>query len=81
MKNSELKEYLNSFPDNAEVTVIIADTKARKRYPLTDCHGITDTGQPVFLLEIGKSENLDDEKDTDIPGQTDLETDFPEVMS
>ena len=36
--------------------------------------------QPVFLLEIGKPENLDDEKDTDIPGQTNFETDFPEVM-
>lgn len=80
MKNSELKEYLNSFPDDTEVSVIIANTKARKRYPLTDYHGITNMEQPVFLLEIGKPENLDDEKDTDIPGQTNFETDFPEVM-
>lgn len=80
MKNSELKEYLNSFPDDTEVSVIIANTKAKKKYPLTDYHGITNMEQPVFLLEIGKPENLDDEKDTDIPGQTNFETDFPEVM-
>lgn len=79
MKNSELKEYLNSFPDDTEVSVIIADTKARKRYPLTDYHGITNMEQPVFLLEIGKPENLDDEKGTDIPGQTDFGG-FPEVL-
>ena len=53
MKNSELKEYLNSFPDDTEVSVIIANTKARKRYPLTDYHSITNMEQPVFLLEIG----------------------------
>lgn len=38
MKNSELKEYLNTFPDDAEVSVIIANPKEKKRYPLEDYH-------------------------------------------
>ena len=33
MKNSELKEYLNSFPDDTEVSVIIANTNAKKKNP------------------------------------------------
>ena len=78
MKNSELKEYLNTFPDDAEISVIIADKKARKRYPLTGYCGITDMKQPVFVLEIGKAENFDDEN-KDVPGQTNFE-DFPEVL-
>lgn len=79
MKNSELKEYLNTFPDDADVSVIIANSKDRKKYPLMDYYGITDMGFPVFVLEVGKPEEMDDKKDSDIPGQTDF-TDFPEVM-
>lgn len=79
MKNSELKEYLDGFPDNVDISVIIVNSKERKRYPLIDYHGITDMGQPVFILEVGKPEKLDDEKDSDIPGQIDF-NDFPEVM-
>lgn len=67
MKNSELKEYLNTFPDDTEISVIIANPKERKRYPLKDYHGITDLGNPIFLLEVGKPENLEEEKDVNIP--------------
>ena len=79
MKNSELKEYLDTFPADAEVSVIIANPKERKRYPLKDYHGVTDLGKPVFLLEVSKPESLDDEKDADIPGQMEL-VDIPGVM-
>ena len=79
MKNSELKEYLNTFPDDADVSVIIANSKDREKYPLMDYHGITDMGVPVFVLEIGKPEKIDDKKDADIPGQTDFGG-FPEVL-
>lgn len=79
MKNSELKEYLNTFPDDSDVSVIIANSKDRKKYPLMDYRGITDMGFPVFVLEVGKPEEMDDKKDSDIPGQTDF-TDFPEVL-
>lgn len=79
MKNSELKEYLDTFPADAEVSVIIANPKERKRYPLKDYHGVTDLGKPVILLEVSKPERLDDEKDADIPGQMEL-VDIPGVM-
>ena len=79
MKNSELKEYLNTFPDDAEISVIIANPKEKKRYPLEDYHGITDLERPVFLLEVGKPENLEEEKVTDIPGQMEI-GDIPGVM-
>jgi hypothetical protein len=78
MKNSELKEYLNTFPDDSEVKVIIANPKIRKSYPLTGYFGITDTGNPEFILEVGVPENMD-EPDGDIEGQTDF-NDFPEVL-
>ena len=79
MKNSELKEYLDTFPADAEVSVIIANPKERKRYPLKDYHGVTDLEIPVFLLEVGKPENLEEEKDADIPGQMEI-GDIPGVM-
>lgn len=79
MKNSELKEYLDTFPADVEISVIIANPKERKRYPLKDYHGVTDLGKPVFLLEVGKPENLEEEKDADIPGQMEI-GDIPGVM-
>ena len=89
MKNSELKEYLNTFPNDADVSVIIADPKGRKLYPLTNYSGITDMGQPVFCLEVGEPEDMDEElvaaceederNALNIEGQMEL-TDFPEVL-
>ena len=79
MKNSELKEYLNDFPDDVDVSVIVANPKERKHYPLTGYSGITDMGQPVFMLEVGQPKKFEDKGDADIPGQTDFE-DFPEVL-
>jgi len=78
MKNSELKEYLNTFPDDADVSVIIVNCKKRKLYPVTEHHGVTDMEQPVFCLDIGEPENLD-EPDADIEGQMDF-SDIPGVM-
>ena len=71
MNNGELKKYLNSFPDDVEVSVIIANIQNRKYYPLTEYHGITDMGQPVFLLGIEEAENMDEEdrNHTDLQGQ------------
>lgn len=61
MKNSELKEYLNTFPDDADVSVIIANPKGRKVYPLKEYGAITDMGQPVFCLEVGEAKPFDAE--------------------
>lgn len=79
MKNSELKEYLNTFQDDAEISVIIANPKEREKYPLKDYYGITDLGNPVFLLEVGKPKNLEEERDVNILGQMEFR-DIPGVM-
>lgn len=78
MKNSELKEYLNTFSDDADVSVIIVNIKKRKIYPIIEHHEITDMEQPVFCLDIGEPENLD-EPDADIEGQMNI-GDIPGVM-
>ena len=89
MKNSELKEYLNTFPDDADVSVIIADPKNRKLYPLTNYTGITDMEQPVFCLEVGEPKDFDEEliaaaeederNAQQLEGQMEI-ADFPEVL-
>lgn len=89
MKNSELKEYLNTFPDDVDVSVIIADPKNRKLYPLTNYSGIADMEQPVFCLEVGEPKEFDaemiaaaeeDERNArQLEGQMEI-ADFPEVL-
>ena len=89
MKNSELKEYVNSFPDYAPVSIICANLRKRKLYKLENVIWVTDQGQPLILIDIGKESDMDaemisaceaDEKSTDdLEGQMQIE-DFPEVM-
>ena len=89
MKNSELKEYLNTFPDDAPVSVILANPRKRKLYENVNTFGITDQGQPVFCIEVGEEKDMDaemvaaceeDERSADdLEGQMDI-TDFPEVL-
>ena len=89
MTNKELKEYLNTFPDDAPVSVILANPKKRKLYSVDNITVITDQAQAVFCIEVGEETNMDaemvatceeDEKSTpNIEGQMEL-TDFPEVM-
>ena len=89
MKNSELKEYLNTFPDDAPVSVILVNLRKRKLYENVNTFGITDQGQPAFCIEVGEEKDMDaemvaaceeDEKSADdLEGQMDI-TDFPEVM-
>lgn len=89
MKNSELKEYANSFPDDASVSIICANPRKRKLYKLEDVMWVTDQGQPLILIDIGEESDMDeetvevceeDEKSADdLEGQMQIE-DFPEVM-
>ena len=89
MTNKELKEYLNTFPDDAQVSFILANPRKRKLYENTNTFGITDQGQPVFCIEVGEEKDMDaemvaaceaDEKAADdLEGQMDI-SDFPEVM-
>ena len=89
MKNSELKEYLSSFSDDAPVSVILANPRKRKLYQCVDTLCITDMGKPIFCIDVGEESNMDAELVTaceecehdtdDLEGQMQIE-DFPEVM-
>ena len=89
MNNSELKEYLNTFPHDAAVSVILANPRKRKLYECVDAFGVTGEGQPIFCIDVGEEKNMDadmvaacedDERDVEnIEGQMDI-TDFPEVL-
>ena len=89
MKNSELKKYLNGFPDDAPISVILANPRKRKLYEVKDILYIADMGQPVFCIEVGKEVDMDAEEIAaceesernadDLEGQMQIE-DVPEVM-
>ena len=61
MKNNELKEYVNSFPDDAPVSIICAKPRKRKLYKLEDVIWVTDQGQPLILIDIGEESDMDAE--------------------
>lgn len=61
MKNSELKEYLNTFPDDAPVSVILSNPRKRKLYENVNTFCVTDLGQPVFCIEVGEEKDMDAE--------------------
>lgn len=89
MKNSELKEYLNTFTDDADVSLILANPRERKLYKCVDVLYVTDMGQPIFCIDVGQESDMDtemvaaceeDERNADdLDGQMVI-SDFPEVM-
>ena len=89
LKNSELKEYLNTFPADAPISIILTNPRKRKLYSLEDIFYITDQGQPVFCIDVGAEKDMDAELVTacekrekgakNLEGQMEI-TDFPEVM-
>ena len=62
MNNRELKEYLNQFPDNAEISVILANPRKRKKYECVAVFEITDVGYPVFCIDVGEETDMDEEE-------------------
>lgn len=85
MTNSELKEYLNRFPDDAPVSVILANLKKRKLYEINTVYKLTDCEQPVFCVDVGKESDMDEEmveackEDENLEGQMEIE-DYPEYL-
>lgn len=89
MKNSKLKEYLNAFPDDADVSIILANPRERRLYECVSVMCITNYEMPVFCIDVGKASDMDDElvaacEDDErnaeyIEGQMEI-SDFPEVM-
>ena len=61
MKNIELKQYLDRFPDDAEVSLLLANQKERKFYKHNGIGGITDMDYPVLVAEIIETLDMDEE--------------------
>ena len=59
MKNNELKEYVNSFPDDAPVSVILANPRKRKLYSVENIMVVTDQKQPIFCIDVCEATNMD----------------------
>lgn len=85
MNNGELKEYLNTFPDDASLSVILVNPKKRKLYEINKIYIGSDFGHPVFFIDVGKESDMDEEmvkaceEDENVAGQMEIE-DFPEVL-
>ena len=89
MKNSKLKEYLNTFSDDADISLILANPMKRKLYEVERVDFITDMEQPVFCVTVGEAKDMDsdlvaaceeDERNAEnLFGQMEI-TDFPEVL-
>ena len=89
MTNKELKEYIDRFPDDAEVSFLLANPQKRKFYEIVNKGVITDIEYPVLFIEVGDEHPMDEEMvraceedekaAVNLSGQMDI-TDFPEVM-
>lgn len=89
MKNSELQDYLSTFPDDADVSYLLANPRERKLYECVNVFGVIDAQNPLFFIDVGKAKDMDDDMVSDceecerdaenIEGQMDI-TDFPEVL-
>ena len=91
MKNSELKEYLNAFPDDAPVSIACANPRKRKVYEPKMVLLMSDDEVkfPALVIDIKNERNMteeerraceDGEQDADnLEGQMQIE-DLPEVM-
>ena len=89
MSNRELKEYLNKFPDDADVSIILGNPRKRKLSEVVNAFGIIDTPHPTFCIDVGKSFDMyadlvkaceEDERIAEqLEGQMDF-NDIPGVM-
>lgn len=87
IKNSDLKQYLNMFPDDAPVSIILANPGKRKLYDMDEIICLTDAEFPTFGISVGEEKEMDEEcvkaceecESDDLDGQMQIE-DFPEVM-
>lgn len=89
MKNSELQDYLSTFPDDADVSYLLANPRKRKLYECVDVFGVIDAPNPLFCIDVGEKKDMDAEMvaacESDERDAEELEvqmsiTDFPEAM-
>ena len=89
MRNSELQDYLSAFPDDADVSYLLANPRERKLYECVNVFGVIDAPNPVFCIDVGEAKDMDedmvkaceeDERNAEnLAGQMEI-TDFPEAM-
>ena len=89
MSNKELIEYLNTFPEDAHISLILANPRERKLYDVVNTFGVIDVSSPMFCIEIGAVHDMDadmlavceaDEEETQqLAGQMNI-TDYSEVL-
>lgn len=62
MTNKELREYLERFKDEEEVSFVIADPKSRKAYEPEEVFVIFDENisNPYICIGVGQPTNLDE---------------------
>ena len=61
MTNKELIEYLQQYPDDAMPSFIVANPKDRKYHETVNVFCITDMETPVFCIEVGPAQDMDEE--------------------
>lgn len=66
MRNIDLMNYLSQFPDDSELSMVIAnpDKDVREIYPVKDLFLMEleeDRNFPCFMIGVGKAEPLKDE--------------------
>ena len=89
MKNFELQDYLSTFPDDADVSYLLANPIERKLYECVNVFGVIDAPNPLFCIDVWKQSDMDaemvaacedDERNAEnIKRQMDI-SDFPEVL-
>ena len=87
MKNKDLIEYLKTFPDDANLSIILANPRKRKRYEYNEIMLLKDDeiNMPVLCIAVGNEVDMDVEEVKvckeceNIAGQMEIE-DYPEVM-
>ena len=64
MKNSELKEYLEKFPDDAVLHILAVNPTKRKFYPIEgfECCVDEEFDFPCLLIGLGPAETIDEEE-------------------
>ena len=61
MNNGELIEYLKTFPDDADVSFLLANPRERKLYECVKVFGVIDAPNPLFCIDVGEAKDMDDE--------------------
>ena len=56
----QVMKYLNEYPDEAKLGVMVADTKNRKKYQIKDGNWLDMFSYPVLVLDVGEACDMDE---------------------